>query len=119
MFGGGNGASVMAIPNAAIPSNTANARQQNAMFGLSGGSGGAFAFVAIIILYVVWALVQQHQKLRDQIKPSNLALNFHNRFAVALQVVVALGLVKLVLALANKYQLPGAKPVADAVEFSA
>src|SRR5579883_3516835 len=118
MFGSPTSGGVpVALPNAALPNSTSASKQYNSLFG-KGGTGSAWAFAALIVLYVVWALVQQHQRLREQIQPKNIALNFHNLFAVALQVVVALGLIKLVLALANKFRLPGAQPVADAVEFA-
>ena len=123
MFGGSNGygaAGTMAIPNASLPSNTGVGRRQNAGgLGMLTGGASAWALVVLLALYVVWAMVQQHQKLRDQVKPSNLALNFHNLIATALTVVVSLGLVKLLLAVANKYNIPGAQAVANVVDFSA
>ena len=117
MFGGSAG--VNAIPNAAMSSNGTSNRSTNATFGTLGDNGpSAIAFAVLVIAYVVWALIQQHQKLRDQVQPKNIALNLHNLFAIMLQVVVALGLFKLLLVLANRYKLPGAKPVSDAVEFA-
>jgi hypothetical protein len=116
MFGS-NG--VTALPNAAIPSNTSSVKQTRGIFGTSGDNApSAIAFVVIIVLYLVWALVQQHQKVKDQIQPKNIALNFHNLFAVALQVIVALGLIKLLLVLAGKFNIPGTTEVSNAVEFA-
>ena len=117
MFGGTG--TFTALPNAAVANSTSSGKQTRSTFGTAGENGpSAIAFAVIIVLYLVWALVQQHQKVKDQIQPKNIAMNFHNLFAVAIQVVVALGLIKLLLVLLNKFGIPGAKPISDAVEFA-
>jgi hypothetical protein len=103
-----------------MPNNMSSSKaSRSSSFSTTGSDApSAIAFAVIIILYVVWALVQQHQKVRDQIQPKNIAMNLHNLFAVAIQVIVALGLIKLVLVMAGKFNIPGSKPVSDAVEFA-
>lgn len=110
----------MALPTAASAGQSGKATTQSVSGSRMTGSGfpSAIAFAVFILLYLIWALVQQHEKVKDQIQPKNLAFNFHNLFAIFLNVVVALGLFKLLLALANKFQIPGAGPVSDAVEFA-
>lgn len=109
----------MTLPNAAASNNTAADKASNAgAFSMMGGGVmSGIAFAAFVALYLIWSLVQQHQKVRDQIQPKNIAVNFHNLWAIFLQVVVALGLFKLLLALLLKVGAP-VKPVADAVEFA-
>lgn len=110
----------MTLPNAAATNNLGSNKQTNAgtYSMLSGGIGSSIALAVLIAMYVIWSVVQQHEKLRDQVKPSNIAANFHNLLTIFLSVIVSLGLVKLLIALLLKYNVPGVKPVADAVEFA-
>lgn len=109
----------IAIPNAAAPTSS-GAAGTNASGSRMTGSAfpSAIAFAVLVGIYLLWALLQQHEKFRDQVQPKNIAFNFHNLFGIFLNVVVALGLVKLLLAVANKFMIPGAGAVSDAVEFA-
>lgn len=112
--------SPMAIPNAAAAGQSGKATTQGVNGSRMTGSAmpSAIAFAVLVALYLAWALLQQHEKFRDQVQPKNIAFNFHNLIGIFLNVVVALGLVKLLLAVGNKYAVPGASAVSDAVEFA-
>jgi len=117
MYGSSN---TMALPNAALPSNTANARQTNAgVFGAApGGMSLTVTFIVFVALYLVMVVIQQHQKLKGTIQPKNIAYNLHNGLAIVLQVIVWFGLLKLLLAKLVSIKFPGATTLANIVKFS-
>lgn len=57
--------------------------------------------VTLLGLYVVWALVERHQKVRGLIQPKNLALNLRNLVAILIPVVLGLSLIRIFLVKLN------------------
>ena len=60
--------------------------------------------VAFVALYLLWAVVEQHQRLKSQVQPKNIAVNLRNLAAIGVMVVLfyalaRVGLVKLRLLL--------------------
>lgn len=61
-------------------------------------------------LFVLWAVVHQHEKVREAIKPGNVAVNLHNILLIVLATVVGINFVKIALAKTAVW-LPISKPV--------
>lgn len=111
--------SVMAIPNAANASSTANARQNRAgIFGSPTGGSLLYTFLALVVLYIAWAVAAQHERIKKTIEPSNIALNLHNLLTLALSCIVIFGLLKLALIKLVSAKVPGAQTLAAVVGFS-
>lgn len=53
--------------------------------------------VTLLLMYVVWALLERHQRVRSLIQPKNLALNLRNLAAIVLPVVLGLALLRVAL----------------------
>lgn len=56
-----------------------------------------WVIVTLIGLYVVWSLIERHQRVRGLIQPKNLALNLRNLAAIVLPVVLGLALLRVLL----------------------
>ena len=53
--------------------------------------------VTLLLLYVVWALIERHQRVRSLIQPKNLAINLRNLAAIILPVILGLALLRILL----------------------
>ncbi|MDG6999620.1 MAG: hypothetical protein JRN15_10945 [Nitrososphaerota archaeon] len=71
--------------------------------------------VGLVVLYLAWAIVQQHEKVQSQIEPKNLAVNLHNLVAIALPVIVFLLLLKVAAAKWAAAKLPGSEALSAIV----
>lgn len=85
--------------------------QQSALNGPSAAT--PWVIVGLVALYLFWALLQQHERIRSQIEPKNIALNLHNLFAIALPVAVAFLLAKVAAVKYAAFKLPGGKAVSE------
>ena len=57
-----------------------------------------WALLGLLIVYVVWAVLEQHQRIKAQIRPSNIAMNLRNLAAIILPVILGIALLKVALA---------------------
>jgi hypothetical protein len=57
-----------------------------------------FFLVALVLLYVVYAIVEQHQKIRSALNPSAIAVNLRNIVIVLLTVVLGINVLKIAAA---------------------
>lgn len=67
------------------------------------------ALVTVAIVYLIWAAVQQHERVRESLAPANIAVNFHNLFVMFLTVWLSFKLVQIALAKAALWHIPGAQ----------
>lgn len=105
---GSNGRSILTgvVPGNSAPGQTvASATPSEARS--TSGNGGPVLLVALVGLYLFWAIVEQQQKVKDQVKPQNIGLNVHNLFAVALPVAIMFLLVKIAAVKYKALGLPG------------
>jgi hypothetical protein len=56
-----------------------------------------WVLLTLLGLYLVWSLVERHQRVRGLIQPKNLALNLRNLAAIVLPVILGLALLRLLL----------------------
>lgn len=80
-----------------------------------GTIGVSWVLVVLVGLYLLWAIVHQHEKVQEQIKPSNVAVNLHNLFAIALPVIVFILLLKVFTAKYQAWGLPGGDVLSQVV----
>lgn len=67
-------------------------------------------FLALgLVLYFVWALVEQHERVRNAVRPQNVGLNLRNIAVILLTVVLGLNLLKVITAKLCAWGVPGAK----------
>lgn len=109
----------MAIPNAARASSTAGAKQNQAgIFGRPAGDSLTWTFLFLVVAYVAWAMIAQHEKVKRVVEPSNIAINLHNLLTLLLSCIVIFGLAKLALIKLVSAKFPGASTVAAVVGFA-
>lgn len=53
--------------------------------------------VSLLLLYIAWALIERHQRVRSLIQPKNLAVNLRNLLAIILPVILGLALLRILL----------------------
>lgn len=53
--------------------------------------------LTLLLLYVVWALVERHQRVQKLVQPKNLAINLRNLAAIVLPVILGLALLRILL----------------------
>ncbi len=71
------------------------------------------ALIAVVILYLVWAIAIQHESLKNQLSPANVAVNVHNLIVVGLTAMVFILLGKIATAKATILGIPGASQLAQ------
>jgi hypothetical protein len=76
-------------------------------------SKAPYLLVGVIALYLVWAIAIQHERIREQLSPANVAVNLHNLIVVGLTAMVFLLVGKIVTAKATILGIPGAAWVAQ------
>ncbi len=80
----------------------------------SGGSGtdtgSVWWWVALVALYVLWAVLHNHEKVQEAVKPQNVKLNVHNLLLIFLAVVITVPLAKIALTKISVW-FPWSKPV--------
>ncbi len=72
----------------------------------SGGKSSESAAVAMapvwlligVALYFVWAIVEQHQRLKSAIQPKHIGINLRNLLVIMVTVVLGLNLFKILAA---------------------
>ncbi len=87
---------------------------------IAGGKGAAaksneaheiatpWALAALVFLYLVWAVLEQHQRVRNQLRPQNIALNVRNLIAIVLPVIIGISLLKILATKLVGWGVPGA-----------
>ena len=72
--------------------------------------GSVVWWLVLLGLYVVWAVVHEHEGVQKSLQPSNIRVNLHNLLVIALGVVIALPLAKFFLAKVTVW-IPGLQPL--------
>lgn len=81
-------------PLVQVPQQTVSTAHQDQ----TSAQNSTWAFIVLGILYFVWAMVDQHEKVKNMVKPSNLAFNFRTIGLVLLTVIVGMNVLKITLA---------------------
>jgi glucan phosphoethanolaminetransferase (alkaline phosphatase superfamily) len=73
-------------------------------------TGSLVWWLVLAGLYVLWAYLHEHERVREAVKPENIKVNLHNLFVIVLSVLVAMPLLKIATA---KFAVwfPGLKPI--------
>ena len=71
--------------------------------------------VTLIVIYLVWAAVEQHQRIKESIAPSNIALNVRNILAISFTAIVGIVWLKILFTKLTAWGVPGAAAVARIV----
>lgn len=76
-------------------------------------SGVAQSFPIVLALlfglYFLWAIVEQHEKLKSAIKPQNVGLNLRNIGVILITVILGLNLLKILSGKLCAWGVPGSK----------
>lgn len=56
-----------------------------------------WVLVGLLGLYLLWAVIERHQRVRDQVQPRNLAVNLRNLAAIILPVILGIALLRILL----------------------
>lgn len=75
----------------------------------SGTSSLAPAILVVVfgVLYLIWAVVERHEKVQTVVQPHAVALNARNLIAILLPVVFGVPLLKIAAAKYKAWGLPG------------
>jgi thiosulfate reductase cytochrome b subunit len=57
-----------------------------------------FFLVVLVLLYVSYALLEQHERLRSALKPENIAVNLRNIVVMLLTVILGINVLKIAAA---------------------
>jgi hypothetical protein len=76
-------------------------------------SKAPIALMAVIVLYLVWAILIRHEKLNSQLSPANVAVNLHNIVVVGLTAMLFILLGKIATAKAVAAGVPGVSYIAQ------
>lgn len=68
-----------------------------------------FVLAGLVILYLVYAIIERHEKLAGAIKPSNVAINLRNIAVILVPVVLGLNVLKILGAKLVAWGVPGAR----------
>jgi len=84
----------------------------------SSGIQGSVGYVAPMLLilvaaYLIWAVIVQHERLQESLRPANLAVNIHNFINVGLMAAIFLVVGKILSAKLVLWKIPGAGTVAQ------
>jgi hypothetical protein len=60
--------------------------------------GAAVALLVIAILYLAYAWLQGHERVREAIRPANVRVNVHNLLVIFVAVLITVPLAKVALA---------------------
>lgn len=74
-----------------------------------------WVLVTLVVIYLVWAAVEQHQRIKESIAPSNIALNVRNILAIAFTAIIGIVWLKILLTKLTALGVPGAASVARIV----
>lgn len=79
------------------------------------GSGGmvGYTVIGIVILYALWALLIQHERVKETLQPANVAANLHNFIVVGVQALIFIVVGKVALTKLTALGIPGAAQVAQ------
>jgi hypothetical protein len=97
------GGSNVQIPGT-VPAAPARGSQGNA-----GSSGSVVWWLALVGLYILWALLHSHQRVREAVKPENVRVNAHNIAVIVLAVLIGIPILKVALAKVSVW-VPFSKP---------
>lgn len=56
-----------------------------------------WVLVTLLGLWLLWSLVERHQRVRQVVQPKNIVLNIRTLFAILLPVVLGLALIRILL----------------------
>lgn len=109
---GGSTASAQAGAAANVGTLVGGSAQAKAQYGNNESNSGSIAMapialLGVVVLYLFWAIVLQHEKVKSQLSPSNVAINIHNILVVGLTAMLFLLLGKVVTAKAVIAGIPG------------
>ena len=71
-----------------------------------------WVFLVFGLVYVAYAFVAKHQKVRAAVEPHNIAANLHNLIVIFLGAVFSIGLFKIAAVKMQAAKLPGGKTLA-------
>lgn len=71
--------------------------------------------VTFIALYLVWAALEQHQRIKEAVSPSNIAINARNILFVGFTAIVGIVWLKIAMTKLTAWGVPGAAAVAKVV----
>ena len=69
--------------------------------------------VAIVGAYLLWAVVIQHEKIQESLRPANVAVNLHNFVNIGLMAGIFLVVGKILTAKLVAWNVPGSGIVAQ------
>ena len=95
---GSNSANNAVIAGPAATPVSANGRYHAASLNSANDQAAAWTpwvLIGFLVLWVAWAVVERHQKIRAQVQPKNIAINLRNLVAIVVPVILGLALLRV------------------------
>ena len=67
-----------------------------------------YVFIGLVALYLVWAIIVNHQRIQESLRPANIAVNVHNFVNVGLMALLFIVSGKILFTKATAWGIPGA-----------
>ena len=71
--------------------------------------GFVIALLGFVALYIIWALVAKHERVRKALEPANLEINLYNLFVIWFVVILTVPFSKVLVTKMVGWGIPGAK----------
>lgn len=116
MFGS-NGISAGAVRQAvnATSVSTGTSASRNASVNQASNSPSLavtpWLLVAFFALYIIWAAIEQHERIRESVEPSNIAFNLRNLAIIGLTATLGIVILKVVFTKLVAWGVPGSAAI--------
>ncbi|SRR5258708_28237624 len=110
MYGRSVGQDKAQIAPSSSAAGTYNGFRRQGMSGITDSTFNFFPIGLVIALglYFVWAMLEQHEKIRTAVKPQAIGLNLRNIAVIIVTVILGLNLAKIVVGKLSAWGIPGA-----------
>jgi hypothetical protein len=95
-----------ALPTAAV---AAGAAQRSRSSNEAQGVYLPWVYAGLVVLYLVYAVIEQHEKLKSAIEPKNIGINLRNIAVILVPVILGINLLKILSVKLVAWGVPGAK----------
>lgn len=110
MYGRSVGQDKAQVAPSSSASGTYNGFRRQGMSGITDSTFNFFpiGLVLLLGLYFLWAIVEQHEKIRSAVKPQAIGVNLRNIAVIMLTVILGLNLAKITVGKLAAWGIPGA-----------
>lgn len=99
-----------------------NTAARNAQLSDSGSTPGLaltpWLLIVLAAMYLIWAGIEQHERIRESLEPSNIAFNLRNLALIGITAILGIVILKIAFTKLVAWGVPGAATVNQIVAAS-